>query len=521
MNKLFKLIYVNLLKLFDINKIIIARSEGVKSNLEKKAILTIIIAIICVYATYSLLINLDINNVYYVLGIGFFISTMLCFFINVFTVESLIFKDADNDILFSMPLTRHQILFSKLFNIYLRNLFYVVIVMISVILIFYNKVSNITDTQILMYIISTLIIPLIPMVLSTIVVYIDDYFKTKNHNNLKYKVVKTLIIVGLIGILFLIVRDIEVNDVNQIISFLYNKMSIIYPLTTIFYITIKEESLLCFILLISVSVIIIYLYTLLVSNNYLRICSMLKGIKKNNSFIYKKVKNFGKLFGMIKKEIINLFNNKNYFVNSFGISIIFSIVLIIGLNIIDLNNVDETIISVYLPVILSAIGGFCCSTISAMSLEKQNMQVLRTMPIGMGKILLSKFLTNIIIGSIIVVVNGTVCLIVLDLNKWNILFNYVVPFMGLLFVSLTGLILDYRFIEKKEDNDNVIIRQRLVVMVPKFIALLLGIMIIVFPIVVDYKVIMGTYILILILLLLMELSYLLFNRKKLLDNLFN
>ena len=39
MNKLFKLIYVNLLSLFDINKIIIAREDGVKSSLEKRVIL--------------------------------------------------------------------------------------------------------------------------------------------------------------------------------------------------------------------------------------------------------------------------------------------------------------------------------------------------------------------------------------------------------------------------------------------------------------------------------------------------
>ncbi len=521
MNKLLKLIYVNLLNLFDINKIIIARLEGVKSNLEKKAILTIIIAIFCVYAIYALLINLNINNMYYVLSIGFFMSTLLCFFTNVFTVESLIFKDADNDILFSLPLTRHQILFSKLFNIYLRNLFYVIIVMLSVILLFYNKVSNITDTQLLMYIISTLIIPFIPMVLSTIVVYVDDYFKTKNHNNWKYKLIKYFIIICLIGIIFLVFRDIEINNVNQIIEYVYNKISIIYPLTFIFYIAIKEESLLCFISLISISVIVVYLYTLIVSNNYLRICSMLKGIKKNNKFVYKKTKNCGKLFGMVKKEIFNLFNNKNYFINSFGLSIILSIILIIGLNIIDFSNVDETIICVYLPVMLGVVGGFCCSTISAMSLEKQNMQILRTMPIGMGKILFSKFITNIIIGTIIILVNGTACLIILDLNKWNILFNYIVPFVGLLFISLTGLILDYRFIEKKEENDNAIIRQRLVVMIPKFIALLLGVMIIIFPMVVDYKIIMGTYLLILIILLIVELFYLLFNRKKLLDNLFN
>ena len=51
MNKLFKLIIVNILGLFDVNKIIIARQDGIKSNLEKKLILTGIIAIVYTYLT--------------------------------------------------------------------------------------------------------------------------------------------------------------------------------------------------------------------------------------------------------------------------------------------------------------------------------------------------------------------------------------------------------------------------------------------------------------------------------------
>ena len=55
MNKFFKLVYVNLLDLFDINKIIIAREDGVKSNLEKRTILVALINVVYAYFLYVIL----------------------------------------------------------------------------------------------------------------------------------------------------------------------------------------------------------------------------------------------------------------------------------------------------------------------------------------------------------------------------------------------------------------------------------------------------------------------------------
>ena len=45
MNRFFKLLYVNLLALFDINKIKIARENRVKSNLERKTVIMGIVAL--------------------------------------------------------------------------------------------------------------------------------------------------------------------------------------------------------------------------------------------------------------------------------------------------------------------------------------------------------------------------------------------------------------------------------------------------------------------------------------------
>ena len=49
----------------------------------------------------------------------------------------------------------------------------------------------------------------------------------------------------------------------------------------------------------------------------------------------------------------------------------------------------------------------------------------------------------------------------MDLEVWNIVFSYVIPLLVVMFTSLSGLLLDYRFIEKDELNDNYIIKQDL------------------------------------------------------------
>ena len=58
MNRLIKVIYVNMLNLFDINKIMVAKQDGVKSNLENKAIITGLIALLYGYLMYRFYLNM-------------------------------------------------------------------------------------------------------------------------------------------------------------------------------------------------------------------------------------------------------------------------------------------------------------------------------------------------------------------------------------------------------------------------------------------------------------------------------
>ena len=215
MNKLFKLIYVNLLGLFDINKIIVAREDGVKSNLEKRLVITGIIVLFYGFLIYNFLEFINFKNSFLILNIGFIISSLFCFISNLPVIEPTIFKNDDNDILFSLPVSRYQILFSKLFTIYLINLLVVLVIMLSCLLSFYTKDNKVSDTMLIMFLLSSLIIPLVPMIIATITAYCSDYYKIKMNNNWLYKLGKILVFVLVLGILVLLFIRVEFKDIEN------------------------------------------------------------------------------------------------------------------------------------------------------------------------------------------------------------------------------------------------------------------------------------------------------------------
>lgn len=528
MNKLIKLIYINLLGLFDINKIIVARSEGVKSNLEKKMVITVLIGLFYGYVIYSLFSYIKINNSYIIFNIGFFISSLICMISNIINIEPILFKNNDNDVLFSMPVTRYQILLSKLFVIYIRNLFYVIVIMGAILLSYLSYGFNVSELFVLMYICSLLIIPFIPIVISTIIAYLNDLFKLKTNDSLLFKIIKIMIVGVVLGGIFLLFKDIFKygGNLNKLLDIFNNKIKLLYPLIMIFDIALNRGSLFSFIILISLPIIVIYIYSLFITNNYLRMCSLLKGIKKASSFVYKKKFKLGQILGIVRKELCCIINNKVYFRSSVVTLFIFSIVLFILLNVIDLDRFKKInnfmlYFNTYLPMILAMFVTLNNSAISSFSLEKDNIQVLCSMPLNMMEIILGKWIPSILIGSIFVIINGSLVWLYLEIPKWTIIYSYVIPFIALLFVSLTSIVLDYRFIEKNETDDNVIIKGRIISFIPTFLAIIIGIGPFFLPLYGEYELLLGGYALGMLFLLIFLLLYLIVRHKKLKMNLIN
>ncbi len=520
MNKLFKLIYINLLGTFNINQILIAREEGVKSNLETKSIMTGLILLFYGYIIYLMFSKIPFTNYYNILGISFFASTIACFIIDIMNIEPLIFKSDDTEILFAMPITREQILFSKLFTIYIKNIIAVVIFMIPSIISFITHAGSISDVFGLMYILYCIIIPFIPIVISSIIIYIDNYFKTKYYNNFTYKIIKSTIIATLCLILIIAIINLDFTSLEPAIS----KITNLYFFTYLFTYSLENTNIIVFATGIVIPILILYIYYAIISSNYERICSMLKGIKKKSAFHYKKCHNLKKTLGICRKELATIFQNKVYLTSSYSSIVGFTFVLFFLLKAIDFQIFSDIpffdlYFNTYFPPILATLVTFSTSAISSISLEKDNLKMLGTMPIKLETIILGKSLANILVASAFIIINAIISLIFLDLKKIEIIFCFLFPFISLIFVTSTSILLDIRFIEKTTTDDNTIIKQRLINLIPMCLSLAISTIPILFPLIEQYYFTLGSYLMAMLFIMLIEYIYFKMNRQKLIRNL--
>lgn len=516
MSKLFRLIYVNLLSLFDINKIIIARKDRVKTSLETRTTIFGILSIGYGYLLYSLLTKMNIDNQLYYLCFGYVGSFLFCLLTDMFIVEAILFSNKDNDMLFSLPVTKNQIVFSKLFTIYLRNIFFVVIIMLATLLA-YTRGNKVTDTFVLMHVLITLFIPFIPIVICSLLAYVNDYYKVKVKGKVFYPV-KMAIIAFIVWLLIVMFRNLGTVDSVM------NRINYILPLNYLFYLTLKTENFFLFLLMMMIPVLFIYIYNLFMSNNIMKLCSLLEGVNKNTHFDYKVGKALGKLSGFIRKEISNLFKYKAYLFNSFAVNVIFFIALIIALNVVDIESIKKMkyfsfYFNLYGPCLIGMFNSLSVSTVSSISLEKDNLMMIKSMPIEMNKVLGAKWLTNIIIVIGFIVIEAILVSIYVGLELKTGIFWFLVPLFILAFVSLTGLVLDYRFVDRISKSDNAILRQRLIVVVPTFLALIIGFIPTFFLVSLKYKLFLGSLMLGLSLFMIFELIYLKIFKIKLEDGL--
>lgn len=463
MNKLFKLIYVNILKLFGFNEIVTLEKKNIRSNSEIKMIILVIMALISGYLLYQLYFIFNIKNV---LLIGFVLSVVMSFLLNFSNINSILFYDNDTEYLFSLPISTKQIVLSKLFNIYLKNIIYVIVIMLTSFL-YYNNLNQVSGTLGIMLIICTLMIPLVPISLITLFLYFYNYMKIKRRFLLN--IIWILLVIGISVISFFVKS-------NSLIEIGYYG----YPLVALFDLIISCD-MLAFILFIAISILVLYLYTLVLTDKYQVMVSTFKGVDKKNKKYNIKSLNCKKIGGTIKKELYYLFNNHKYFINIFGISIIFSLLFILLVIFkVRITNYEE-IINLFGPTLLSMIAALGVFTINGISLEQNNLEMIKAMPIGFGKYLFAKVVSNLLVAGLFILINGICYSIIFERHGFNMVIGFILPLGAVLFNTVFCLLIDLLFPVKKASDESEILSKRLVLLVPKAIAIIIGLLPILLP----------------------------------------
>ena len=167
---------------------------------------------------------------------------------------------------------------------------------------------------------------------------------------------------------------------------------------------------------------------------------------------------------------------------------------------------------------VAALGVF---TINGISLEQNNLDIIKAMPISFNKYILAKIFSNLLLAIIFIIINGICYTIIFDRHNFDMVIGFILPLGAVLFNIVFCMLLDLRFPVKKVNNESEILNRRLLSLVPKVVAIVIGLLPMLLPMIIDTNIILLTYLGLLLLGTLLSILNYVIKRKAILKNLFN
>ena len=387
-------------------------------------------------------------------------------------------KANDYELLYSLPIKKSTIILSRVFKELIFDFISLILVMMPGYVI-YAFISNadfsypVILTGILVVFCLALFSSAVSLILKEVIIKLTSKFKYA-------EIIQTIINV-LIMVIFVIFYYWFMNSIQTNGSSTVEFMLRFYPVELmVSFLTLSNFlNILIFILICVVP----FIFSIFLST-YLADRQIKKRKIKKEELKYKKTKTINSL---IKKEFGKYFRNTNYVINTtmggFLLIIFGFIIAFLGFDQIKslINNamgsaanvfVDnlETIIMLFLILLSSTIVTTSCS----ISLEGKELWIIKSLPIKIKDVFLSKLILNFIVGIIPIVIAAF-------LISLKVGFIYFVPLLficilGLIYAAVNGLNLNLKYPKLDYQDEVEVIKQSMSVLLSLVTSLIPGIM---------------------------------------------
>ena len=367
-----------------------------------------------------------------------------------FTLNALLFEGNDYDMLQSLPVSKRDIIASKLLIVYIFAFCFTCGMMLPGMVV--HVLTTHAYLQFLFGILSLVFVPVIPIGIAIIfsvgILYVASFAK---HTTVLKVLLSVLLFIGLMVGIFLLQSAVGLFTMTGL------QMVQIYPLSLIFL----KSNLLYACISIVISVLIFYMLTW----KY----EVLHKLSTKRRVIYHDAtfKHHSAFHALYQKELQRFFGSYLAVINQgFGVImlVIGSVLLVfvpptvlfsmLKVSQIPINMVD------YIPLVIAGMLAFTFPSASSLSLEGKNLWI-QTAPIKMKDIIFSKISVTLSLHLI-----GYVCAIIavflrFPLSVEQMIAVLLIPLVYSIFTAILGFALDYRFANYSWDNEIVPIKQNL------------------------------------------------------------
>lgn len=464
-----------------------------------KMILPIVLALIVMFSigSYAYMIAEELAPIgltYIILTIFIIITSLLTLIEGVYKSQGILFESKDNDLLFSLPISKSKIFFIRIFKFITFQLLYNSLFMIPAIIVYAMfEIPNLSFY--ILSLIMLLLLPIIPTIVACIIGYIikgvSSRFKARN-----------IVQVILTSIMLLFIFYASFNIQGMIASIAQNANSINEVITKLYYLAglyinlVQNFNLFDLIILFAINIIPAILFVYIASIFYFKIISKV-GEKGNNSKKNIKKKSADKTFkvrsqlsGLINKEMKRFFSSSVFIINAgFGMVLMMAVTIAISINFDGMLNtimqgkdigMSISEIKAIMPKIFYGFVVFtsCMTSItsSMISLEGKSFSITKSLPVSPEKILLAKVLTSNIISIPVILLCDIIFFVAFRVAIIDIVFILLASIIVPTFTAIIGILMNLKYPKMDATSDTEVVKQSMSSTVSVFIGMFIGIL---------------------------------------------
>ena len=433
------------------------------------------------------------------MGLTYILLSLFIVLVSVLTIiegayksQGILFEAKDSELLFSLPITKTRIFFTRIFKMITFQFLYNLLFMLPAIIVYsmYEKPNYV------FYIVSAIMLilsPIIPTIIGSFIGYIikgiSSRFKAKN---------AVQVILSCSTLLFAFY--ISFNQQGMLTNLTQNATNINDIITKIYYPAglyinlIQNFNIIDLIVLFAISIVPAVIFIYLAGIFYFKLTSKSTEKSINKKFILKEntynVKN--PLRALIYKELKRFLSSPVFIINSaFGLLLIVVATIGMAVNFNGLINsfiesmelqISTNEIMAYIPKIYFCFVVFTSLmtsiTSSMISLEGKNIDITKSLPVPSKKILLAKILTSNSISVPIILICDVVFFILCKVDIINIILTLSASIVVPTFSAILGLIINLKHPKLDASSDTEIVKQSMSSFIAVFSGVFIGMLMI-------------------------------------------
>lgn len=388
-------------------------------------------------------------------------------------VKGTLFGFKDYDLVMSLPVKTSIVVSSRLFTLYLINLGFTIIVMVPA----WVAYGILGKPSVLFYIysgITLFFLPFIPIIIGTILGTVIVFVASK----FRYRNILTIIFSLLLFVVIMLFSFLSTGSESAMIqsgAFIAKKVDEIYPLARMYKEGVIDYNIGSLLLFIFISCTFFLLYGWIVGHKFNKINTSILSVRTNRKLKNMNYTSSSPLLGLYKKELRRYFSSPIYVLNTGVGMIMLSIASVASLFISDevmesvLNIPDmEIFIGNYLPIAVSLFVVMVYTSACSISLEGNNLWIIKSAPVTSKTIFHSKIAVNLTIILPLFIVNLILLTIGLQLEWIHIVMTFAFAVVYGFFIAIFGLVANLLFPRLEWKSETAVIKQSMSTLIAMF-----------------------------------------------------